>query len=108
LPVLNLNGFMKILLDKKLEDEIVNTSKEIYRLLDVRDCARIDYRLDKEGKLYFLEINTLPGLNMDETVISYLPLAARVAGMSSKDLIGKILDLACERYGLNSGRGERN
>jgi D-alanine-D-alanine ligase len=95
-------------LDKKLEDEIVNTSKEIYRLLDVRDCARIDYRLDKEGKLYFLEINTLPGLNMDETVISYLPLAARVAGMSSKDLIGKILDLACERYGLNSGRGERN
>ncbi len=91
-------------LDKKLEDEIVNTSKEIYRLLDVRDCARIDYRLDKEGKLYFLEINTLPGLNMDEKVISYLPLAARVAGMSSKDLIGKILDLACERYGLNSGR----
>jgi D-alanine-D-alanine ligase len=86
-------------LDKKLEDEIIETSKNIYKLLDVRDCARIDYRLDQSGKLYFLEINTLPGLNMDETVISYLPLAARTAGLSSKDLIGKILDLACARYG---------
>ncbi len=91
-------------IDKKLEEEIIDTSKEIYRLLDVRDCARIDYRLDRSGKLYFLEINTLPGLNLDETVISYFPLAARTAGMSSKDLIGKILDLACERYGLSSGR----
>jgi D-alanine-D-alanine ligase len=88
-------------IDKKLEEEIVDTSKKICRLLDIRDCARIDYRLDKEGKLYFIEINTLPGIDPNEAVISYFPLAARVAGMSYKDLIGKILDLACERYGKN-------
>jgi len=88
-------------IDKKLEEEIVETSKKICRLLDVRDCARIDYRLDKEGKLYFLEINTLPGIDPNEKVISYLPLAARAAGMSYKDLIGEILRLACERYGLS-------
>lgn len=92
-------------LDRKLEEAIENTSKEIYKLLDVRDCARIDYRLDKSGKLYFLEINTLPGINPDETAISYFPIAARTAGLSYKDLVGEILKLACRRYGLNPGRG---
>jgi len=87
-------------IDKKLEREIVNTSKKICRLLDIRDCARIDYRLDKEGKLYFLEINTLPGINPDENMVNYFPLAARTAGLSFKEMIGKILSLACERYGI--------
>ncbi len=84
----------------KLQMEIENSSKEIYRLLDVKDVARIDYRLNSTGKLYFIEINTLPGINLDEGVISYLPTAARAAGMGSTELIGKILSLAMERYGL--------
>lgn len=87
-------------ISRKLEKEIEDTSKQICRLLDVRDCARIDYRLDRRGKLYFLEINTLPGLNPDENIISYFPLAARTAGISFRDLIGEILSLACARYGL--------
>ncbi len=87
-------------LDKKLEDEIVRTSKEVYKLLDVKDVARIDYRLRGDGKLFFIEINTLPGINLDEGVISYLPTAARAAGLNSTQLIGRILSLACERWGI--------
>ena len=85
------------------KDLVEGTSKKIYKLLDVRDCARIDYRMDKNGKLYFLEINTLPGMiPPGENVLSYFPLAAYTAGMSYKDLIAKILSLACERYGLKN------
>jgi D-alanine-D-alanine ligase len=87
-------------IDKKLEEQIVRVSKEICKLLDVRDCARLDYRLNDKGELYFLEINTLPGINPDESIISYFPLAARTAGLSYTDLIGKILSLACARYGM--------
>jgi D-alanine-D-alanine ligase len=87
---------------KELEEEIVETSKKIYKFLDVRDCARIDYRLDEKGKLYFIEINTLPGINPLPGQISYFPLAARTAGLSFKEMIGKILSLACARYGINS------
>jgi D-alanine-D-alanine ligase len=87
-------------LDHELEAEIIRTSKQVYKLLDVKDVARLDYRLNKEGKLYFIEINTLPGINLDEGIISYLPTAARVAGMNSRDLIGNILKLAMTRYGL--------
>jgi D-alanine-D-alanine ligase len=85
-------------LDKNIEDEIVRVSKAIYILLDIRDCARIDYRLDKDNNLYFIEINTLPGITPD--AISYFPIAAYASGMSYKDLVGKILSLACERYGI--------
>jgi D-alanine--D-alanine ligase len=88
--------------DAKLKKEIEETSIAIYKFLGVRDCARIDYRLDKKGNLYFLEINTLPGMIPDKNVISYLPLSARVAGMSFTDLIGKIISLASKRYGLKT------
>jgi len=92
-------------IDKKLKEEIESTSKEIFKLLDVRDCARIDYRLDKKGKLYFIEINTLPGINPGINEISYFPIACRTAGISFTEMVGKILNLACERYNLNNSRG---
>ncbi len=91
-------------IDKKLEEEIENTSREIFKLLDVRDCARIDYRLDQNGKLFFLEINTLPGINPSPDEISYFPIAARTAGMSFTEMVGEILNLACERYGIKFDR----
>ncbi|MBI4032919.1 MAG: ATP-grasp domain-containing protein [Candidatus Blackburnbacteria bacterium] len=84
-----------------LQDRIVETSIKIYKTLGVHDCARIDYRVDRKGNLYFIEINTLPGLNPDPNIISYFPLAAREAGLSYDDLLGEILKLACERYALN-------
>lgn len=87
-------------IDAELEKKLKDTSIAIYKFLGVRDCARLDYRLDEKGDLYFLEINTLPGINPDPNVISYFPLSARKAGMSYKDLIGKIILLASKRYGL--------
>lgn len=89
-------------ISKKLQKKIEDTSVAIYKFLGVRDCARIDYRLDKKGDLYFLEINTLPGMIPDENVISYFPLSARTAGMSYKDLVGKIIEFASKRYGLKT------
>lgn len=87
-------------IDKKLEEEIKLASKEICKVLDVRDAARIDYRLNKKGDLYFLEINTLPGINPDPNETSCFPLAARTAGMTFTQLIGEILASACKRYGI--------
>ncbi len=86
----------------ELQKEIEETSIAIYKFLGVRDCARIDYRLDKEGNLYFLEINTLPGMIPDENVISYFPLSARKAGINYVNLVGKIIEFAAKRYGLKT------
>jgi len=87
-------------LSKKERKLIEDTTRLVYQTLNVRDCARIDYRLDAKGRLYFIEINTLPGIIPDEKVISYFPLAARVAGYSFDQMIEKILQVACMRWGL--------
>lgn len=89
-------------LDKETERKIIKTSKEIYHLLDIRDSARIDYRLDQKGRLFFIEINTLPGINPNLNEISYFPIAARAEGMDYKEMVGEILRLACERCGLKN------
>jgi len=90
-------------LDAGLKKEIEETSKQVCKLLDIKDLARIDYRLDRGGKLYFLEVNTLPGINPDPNETSGFPLAARTQGMNYQDLIGAILSAAVERYGLGQG-----
>lgn len=87
-------------LDKSLEEKIHKVCLLTYETLRVKDCARIDFRLDKSGQLYLLEINTLPGLNFSENEISYFPLAARIAGMKPKDVVGAIIDGARARYGI--------
>lgn len=79
--------------------ELEEMTRAVYLALEVRDCARLDYRMDKAGKLYFLEINTLPGINPAEGVISYFPLAARKAGYTYVQLVDKIIKLAGRRYG---------
>ncbi len=43
--------------------EIEEMAVKAFRLLGCRDCARMDFRLDCSGRLFFLECNALPGLN---------------------------------------------
>lgn len=69
----------------------------VFVALECRDVARIDLRADQEGRLHFLEVNPLPGLH---PVRSDLPIMARLAGLSYRDLVGEILMAARRRYGL--------
>ncbi len=89
-------------LNKRDEENIIDTTERIYKALHVRDCARIDYRMNQRGKLYFIEINTLPGMIPDPNVISYFPIAARTSGMNYRDMVGKILALATKRYKIRT------
>ena len=53
-------------------------------------CVRIDFLKDTDGKLYLLEINTLPGM----TSHSLVPKAAAETGLSFADLCVEILKTA--------------
>ena len=60
---------------------------------DALGCSgwgRVDLILDRSGKPYFLEVNTLPGM----TDHSLVPMAARHAGLSFEDLCVRILESA--------------
>ena len=77
--------------------DIENTAGKIYRILKCRDCARIDFRLSPEGRLYFIEINPLPGLAPG---YSDFPILAGFCGVDYVSLICGILDCALARYSL--------
>lgn len=84
-------------LSKEIQKEVEETSKQIWNALDIKDCARIDYRL-RENDLYLIEVNTIPGINPDPKLICYFALASRKAGMSYEQLIDTIIKSALERY----------
>lgn len=59
------------ILDKKLENKIINLSKKIYTSLNISDLCRIEYIILKNN-IYFLEINTIPGLTKNSILYTQL------------------------------------
>ena len=68
-----------------------------YLALGCRDAARIDLRCDLSGEPQFLEANPLPGLNPHS---GDLPIMSRLAGLSHAELLGRIVAVARERWGI--------
>ncbi len=87
-------------LSAKLQAEIERVSLEAYRTMRCRDWCRIDVRLDASERPHVLELNPLPGILPRPEDNSCFPKAARVAGLSYSQLINKVLDIACQRYGI--------
>ncbi len=77
----------------ELERHIAKTSKRIFKLLYLDGYARIDYRLDTNGDLYFLEANPNPEIAQREEFAE----AALSAGYAYPDLLQKILNLGLRR-----------
>jgi len=79
-------------------DEMVEYAKKIARdaftALGCSDCARVDMRLDDEGNLYILEVNSLPSLGEHG---SYLVGAAAV-GLDFTGFIARLIEVASARY----------
>jgi D-alanine-D-alanine ligase len=65
----------------------------IHKEVGVRHLSRTDIIIDKEDKLWVLELNTIPGL----TFQSLFPKAAKTSGISFEDLVQKFLDLTLEQ-----------
>ena len=89
-------------IDAELRDVIARISCDAYTVLRCRDWSRIDVRLDSRGKPHILEINPLPGILPRPEDNSCFPKAARAAGMNYSQLINSALDIALERWGLQS------
>ncbi|MCS7171020.1 MAG: D-alanine--D-alanine ligase [Aquificaceae bacterium] len=73
--------------DKDLVEKLQELALTIHTSLELRDFSRIDFRLSREGKPYFLEVNTIPGL----TELSLFPMACKRAGIDFTTMISKLL-----------------
>ena len=72
---------------ESLKEEIQETSKKIYAHLGCSGLVRVDYIASEEG-LYFLEVNTIPGM----TAASLVPQMVRAAGLSMTDFLSSIIE----------------
>ena len=89
-------------ISNELKKRLSTISLNIWKLLDIRDFGRIDYRMTTKNQIYFLEINPLPGMDFDfeNNDFSFYPYMAIKTGHTYDELIYRILESACDRYGL--------
>lgn len=69
-----------------LRDQIQEVSKKIYSHLGCAGLVRVDY-IASEAGLYFLEVNTIPGM----TSASLVPQMVRAAGLSMTDFLSTVI-----------------
>jgi D-alanine-D-alanine ligase len=69
-------------------------ARKAFQSLGCQDCARVDMRLDKEGNLFVLELNSLPSLGEHG---SYT-IAAEHAGLDFSTLVCRLVEVASARY----------
>jgi len=72
------------------EREVQALGLAAFRALGCRGWGRVDLMLDREGRPWFLEVNTSPGM----TDHSLVPMAARHAGIPFDELCVRILAMA--------------
>jgi len=81
-----------------VDDSMARKAKEValaaWRGLGCRDGGRIDLRADAGGMPNFVEVNPLAGLNPKH---SDLPILCRLAGVSYRELIERIMSSALRR-----------
>lgn len=76
-------------IDKSLKEQLENKACHIYRHLNCRGVVRMDFILEtKSGKLFFLEVNTMPGQSEN----SIVPQQVRAAGKTLMDFYGEVLE----------------
>ena len=71
------------------QQEAQKLAELIHTRLNVRHLSRTDMMIDETGKIWVIELNTIPGL----TPQSLYPKGAKASGLSMEDLVQKFLDL---------------
>jgi len=77
--------------------------RQAFDALGCRGLGRVDMRMDRDGQVYLLEMNNVPGF----TETSLLPKAARAAGIDFPELCRRIMESAAlEGSPAAAGRAE--
>jgi D-alanine-D-alanine ligase len=71
-----------------------NIASKAFNVLGCYDCARVDMRMDSDGQLYVLEVNSLPSLGEHGSYVA----AAEAEGLDFSALINRLVEVASARY----------
>jgi D-alanine--D-alanine ligase len=81
-------------ISKKLGSLMNSIALDVYSLFDCLDYGKVEFRVDKSGNPYVLEVNPNPPIGTDD----FMAMAAKVDGYDYGDFIEEILYRAIDRY----------
>ena len=81
-------------LDKKIASHAQDIAIKAFNALGCYDCARVDMRMDSDGNLFILEINSLPSMGEHGSYVA----AAEAMGMDFPALVNRLVEVASARY----------
>jgi D-alanine-D-alanine ligase len=81
----------------RVKKRIKDYALRAFRTLELRDIARIDFRVSKSNIPKIIDVNPLPGLSPH---YSDLPILCRLKGKTYSDLVKIILKESFKRYGF--------
>lgn len=88
-------GVTEYLVPAPIPDDRAQVCRELalraFRVLGCRAMGRVDFRMNPDGELFILEVNTIPGF----TATSLLPKAAKAHGIEFPALCDRIMQMAC-------------
>ena len=84
-------------INEELKHKLDDLALRVYRAVECQDFGRVDFRVDSQGQPFVLEINPLPSLSTEDVFM----LLAKATGITYEQMIGKILNSAIKRHGLD-------
>ncbi|WP_045211535.1 D-alanine--D-alanine ligase family protein [Desulfonatronovibrio magnus] len=85
-------------IDDVVSKKICALALQAHEVLKLKHYSRTDFMCDKNGNIFILETNTLPGM----TATSLVPKAALAAGLEFEDLIDRLLFLTISDKNSNT------
>lgn len=73
-----------------IQEQAQSLAEQVHQVCGARHYSRVDFMMAKNGELYVLEINTIPGMTKE----SLYPKAAAAAGITMNDLVERLIDMA--------------
>jgi len=77
-----------------IADQLCQLARDAFNSMGLHDFARVDFRMDKDNRIYILEINSMASLNPTGSFV----YAGEVAGLSFDQLVNRMFDTAVLRY----------
>jgi D-alanine-D-alanine ligase len=79
---------------------VMHVSRVVLEALQIRDLARIDYRVDRRGGLYFLQVDVIPRLDVRAPMFA----GQGMGHPTLIDVVDAVVRSASRRYGLGEHR----
>ncbi|MDD2238046.1 MAG: P1 family peptidase [Kiritimatiellae bacterium] len=78
------------------EAAVMDMAQRVFDIMSCQDMGRVDIRLHEDGRPFFIELNPLPSLHPNASLIT----AAKVNGLDFKNVMRLVIRSAARRYGL--------